>query len=527
MKNFLAFMILFVFCAGSVTIPAQDEEAVKEAVSVINVEVPVRVFLDGKPVLDLKKEDFTLYEDGKPQAINGFQLVSKRIAGGPQSSAGPALPASRYFVLAFRVFDFNDPLQDGLAYVFNEILRPQDQLLVFINDKTRTYQDLEDREKIRSEIEADLRDQCHSARIDIETKTKEFDKYVTKFQTAYQTGQLWTSPAAVMTQFLKEYLDRLQYYKKRFMTQDIDQYYFFAEHLEKVRKEKWVLNFYQQEILPRMNPLQEMMQIVNEVTSEAEESMVAEARAESIVIKRFLQRIDLESKTGVEFPVEQISKLFMKANATFHAIFINAQMDADSQNLEHRQIGSGMEANLRDLTEKTGGKLIVSTDLVSSLGAIVQAEDHYYMLTYSPDNPAKTGKIKVRTDNKKHEVRYDDNLRADYITAYLQGKEKENPTVKIRGLSFKDKKLSLSLQDFSLSAAKNETCGWLKIHIVIQNSDKEVFFNQEKVFKAARKSFSLSLDFPFLQPGKYDVIVDVLDQVSGKNATEFIQPLVR
>jgi len=133
----------------------------------------------------------------------------------------------------------------------------------------------------------------------------------------------------------------------------------------------------------------------------------------------------------------------------------------------------------------------------------------------------------VKTANKKHDLLYDDNLRANYIDEYLRKKEKANPTVKIKGLALNAKKLSLSLQDFSLTQAKSETCGWLKIHIVVQNSDRQVFFNQEKVLKAGSKSFSLSLDFSFLQPGKYDIIVEVLDQVSGKTATEVIQPLIK
>jgi hypothetical protein len=526
MKASAMLRICLVFIIGIAFVHAQEDETLKETVSVINVEVPVRVFLDGKPVIDLKKEDFTIYEDGKAQAINGFQLVTKKIASG-ESPAGPAILASRYFVLAFRVFDFNDPLQDGLKYVFDKILLPQDQLLVLINEKTRTYQDVADKEKIRSEIEADLREQCRSARKTIQANTKEFDEWINHVEQAFKNGENWGSKPAMMRDFLQKYLDMMLIFKKRFLTQDIDQYYYFAEHLEKVRKEKWVLNFYQQEILPRLNPNKDMLAIVRTVISECEESPYGELRGFEIILTQLLQRIETEAKTGVEFPVEEVSKLFMKVNATFHTIFINAQMDADSQNLDLQQIGSGIQTNLQDLTEKTGGKLIVSSDLVSSLGTIIVTEDSYYMLTYSPDNPAKKGKIKVKTASKKHDLLYDNNLRANYISEYLRQKEKESPTVKIKGLGLIAKKLSLSLQDFSLSKVKDETCGWLKIHIIVQNSDRQVFFNQEKVLKASSQSFSLSLDFNFLPAGKYDIIVKVLDQVSGKTATEVIQPLIR
>jgi hypothetical protein len=56
---------------------AQEEEILRENVSVINTEVPVRVVFKGQAVTDLKKEDFFIYEGGRLQKINGFQLVRK------------------------------------------------------------------------------------------------------------------------------------------------------------------------------------------------------------------------------------------------------------------------------------------------------------------------------------------------------------------------------------------------------------------------------------------------------------------
>jgi hypothetical protein len=506
---------------------AQEEEILRENVSVINTEVPVRVVFKGQAVTDLKKEDFFIYEGGRLQKINGFQLVRKKIAGSEGASAGPGLHASRYFVLVFKVFEFNDALRDGLAYAFDRILSPQDQLLVLINDKIRVYPNLAEADKIRSEIEADLRDQCHRAHNAMLAFLRELDELVMTTRNAYESHNIWESRPTFIRNFLQKYQEMLALFKNRFMTQDFDNYYNFARHLEKVRKEKWVINFFQLEILPRLKPNGEMMDIVREVRSECEESLIPEYKGFYVIITQLLQSIENESKTSVEFPVEEISKLFLKVNATFHTIFLDARMDFDGKNLELLQIASGKQNNLRDLTEKTGGKLVASTDMVSSLETIAAAEDIYYMLTYSPDNPAKIGKIKVKTANKKYDVLYDDNLRADYIKDYLSQKEKENPSVKIKGLAVDEKKLSFTLQDYALAKAKDETCGWLKIHVVVQNADKQVFFNQAKVLKAGSRTFSLSLDFPFLRPGRYDFIVEVLDQVSGKTSTEVIQPLIK
>jgi hypothetical protein len=41
---------------------SQNEDNIREEVRVINIEVPVRVYDHGKPVGNLTKADFTLYE---------------------------------------------------------------------------------------------------------------------------------------------------------------------------------------------------------------------------------------------------------------------------------------------------------------------------------------------------------------------------------------------------------------------------------------------------------------------------------
>ena len=45
---------------------SQDQDQrITEKVEVVQVEVPVRVFYKGEPVLDLTRDDFSLWENGK------------------------------------------------------------------------------------------------------------------------------------------------------------------------------------------------------------------------------------------------------------------------------------------------------------------------------------------------------------------------------------------------------------------------------------------------------------------------------
>ena len=79
MKKILLFLIIFFLVVIPFLRPQQEEEPIKEKVEVVNVEVPVRVFYRGKPVDNLTKQDFKLYERGKLKEINGFYIKRKKI----------------------------------------------------------------------------------------------------------------------------------------------------------------------------------------------------------------------------------------------------------------------------------------------------------------------------------------------------------------------------------------------------------------------------------------------------------------
>ena len=69
MRSVLGKILLILFILPSFFF-AQDDPKIKETVEVVQVEVPVRVFLKGHPISDLSKEDFTLYEGKKRQSID-------------------------------------------------------------------------------------------------------------------------------------------------------------------------------------------------------------------------------------------------------------------------------------------------------------------------------------------------------------------------------------------------------------------------------------------------------------------------
>ena len=86
-------IVLTLAVAGGIALAAQDEPPAPPALAPFAEEVEVRVVnvdvvvtdQDGQPVGDLTREDFVIYEDGKPQPITNFYVVDgiRVRSGGP------------------------------------------------------------------------------------------------------------------------------------------------------------------------------------------------------------------------------------------------------------------------------------------------------------------------------------------------------------------------------------------------------------------------------------------------------------
>ncbi|MFC2141258.1 hypothetical protein ACFLQP_03065, partial [Acidobacteriota bacterium] len=112
-KNCLILCCFVFMCFPSSILPhpgqttqEKEHEPIVEKVTVTNVEVPVRVLFKGKPVDDLTKADFTLFEDNQKMEINGFFVKRKKIKITQPPGSPPALPP-RTFVMAFNITSYN------------------------------------------------------------------------------------------------------------------------------------------------------------------------------------------------------------------------------------------------------------------------------------------------------------------------------------------------------------------------------------------------------------------------------------
>jgi len=547
LRCLLAVSVLFVLS------PAQ-EEPIKETVSVVNVDVSVRVFDRDNPVKGLTREDFRLYEDGRPQTINGFFVRTKKLTPAAVESAGPppafetivdvenagvenaaadetaAPPPDRYFVLVFEVSDFNQSMSDTVREVFDTILRSTDQVLVFVNEQVLSFDNLEDKAAALAKLESLLGEQSQITGDRLKALAQNFEKQFNISRelgaASYAQDIMMDMPKQALLEKLRAYETSFREYKKRYLQPSIDTFYNFARQLEKIRKEKWVISFYQFELFPSLLLSRKAMRIIDDYVDQLKIGGL-ENEALARMLENTLASIDKALKVADDFPSEEISKLFYKVDATFHTVFIPVVHESDSDVFDYQEIANGIENVLRRITQLSGGRFLLTRDAREIIGHIVNKEDYYYCLTYAPAADKKIGKIKVEIPGKRYKVFYDNNQRADYISEYFKKLDASMPTVKIKSLTFAKKTMSLAVAEYARRSSGSRSLGRVNVHVLVSDSSGGKLFDESKDLMVEKETFSLSLDFDWLTKGDFDLVAIVTDLLTQKTASETLHVQVK
>ncbi|MEN8155018.1 MAG: hypothetical protein ABFR75_13455 [Acidobacteriota bacterium] len=526
-------IIVFSIFIFSFLYSQKDEKKVKELVSVVNVEIPVRVFYKKELVDNLKKEDFSLIVNGRGRNIVGFNIKRKtiEIQNIKLKDGEPEYPP-RYFILAMNLTNFSPEIKKGVEHVLTKILKKNDALLVFINSKSQLFRKLDDIEIIKEKIFQLIDRESIIARKRMSLYFTQLEKEIdiTRFRLSLKQMTGGRNPVNVnddtryISSFLRKYTLLWKDYKNKYLIPDVRTYLLFSEHLRKVNTEKWVLNFYQQELFPKIIISGEIMRMIQVLINKWQASGNSLVITSARLISKQISEIRQEMNVAKGFPTDEITKIFTKVGATFHSIFIDTTIGSFSKDIEYKKISTDLENNLRSLTKRTGGELVRSKDLEMALNSIVKKQDIYYVLTYSPREGEKLKKLKIKVHKRKHVPEYDDNLRSEFTKKPSMGIiVDKNAEIKINTIDFKDKKLSFILEGFGVQKNKKGTFGQIDLNIKINNLQDVTIFNKSRKFVTSTLVSNIALEFKWLKKGRYEIVIEAKDTLTGKMASDFIQ----
>ncbi len=510
---------------------------VKETISVLNIEVPVRVFYKGETVDNLTKNDFSLIVNGKERNIIGFNIIKKQLQVRESEFSGEEKKfPPRYFVFAVNITNFSPEIKDGVNEIVDKIMRDNDTMLVFINNKSILIKNFIDKTAEKNKIIDLIESESVLARKRMLLYFKQIESEInmTKFrltlkQTAGSRGAVdLKEETRYISDFLRKYIIIWKDYKNKYLVPDVKTYLLFAKHLQKIPVEKWVINFYQQELFPKIVMKGEIMRLIQTLIYKWQASTNAETLTYSRLVSKQVSEIRKELNVSKGFPTDEITKIFTKVGATFHSIFIGTQIASFSKDMEYKRISTDLENNLRELTRKTGGELVTSKNLKIAVDKLVKKRDIFYVLTYSPGEGEKLEKLKIKIHKRKHKLYYDDNVRTEFTKKPSKGIIVDSNTeIKIENLEFKEKKLSFSINEFALRKTEKGSFGSIKVRIRINNLQDNPVFDKSNSFTTGNSETKITLDFKWINSGRYEIIIEAKDNLTGKIASDFIQTKVK
>ena len=149
------------------------------------------------------------------------------------------------------------------------------------------------------------------------------------------------------------------------------------------------------------------------------------------------------------------------------------------------------------------------------------------MLTYEPpeikNSEKKSGKIEVKSANKKHKVVYDNQKRPKYFRSrmnlYKKSQSEKIPQIRLEKIQFNKGILSISAKNFKLN--KKPGIGKVMVRIRILDVNAVALFDRKKIVDTFEKKLDLNIRLPLLRKGYYSIVVEVKDLHTSKNDLAF------
>jgi len=381
---------------------------------VINVEVPVRVFKDGKFVDNLAINDFQVFENGIPQKIDAVYLVKKRTIERSEERKRFVPQTSRNFFLFFEISEYSPKLGEAIEYFVHNVILPGDNLFVITPRKMyklkqRALTITAAREELESQFKKILRKDAAIGNSEYRSTLKEIGSLARTLSKSIETGNV--DPAERQETAGKELdsydteqyealnldeqlvlyaslLDKLEILRTVEQMKLLD----FAEFLKYKAGQKHVFLFYQKEYIPQIEP-----RVLNQFLG------LYEDRPD---ISQIVAGLFDFYKRDISFDVDRVKQVYADSSVSIHFLIISevpravfgVRMEEHSEDIYNA---------FRKMAEATGGFIESSSNPASSFQRALQASESYYLLYYSPKDykqDEKFKEIEVQVKDKDYKI---------------------------------------------------------------------------------------------------------------------------
>ncbi|MBM3293331.1 MAG: hypothetical protein FJY82_02275 [Candidatus Aminicenantes bacterium] len=384
---------------------ALAQQVIEERVTVVNVEVPVRVFQGDRFVDTLTIDDFELFENGRPQPLEAVYLVKRRAIERRDEVKRFAPQTNRSFYLIFEISEYLPKMGDALDYFLREVIMPGDSLTVGTPMKSYRMKpkafEARSREEISAQLKGilrrdtlqgsteyrdiirDLEGLAQAITVGLSTNSDQMaDKVLTIDNSSleFQGGASFDEQLNVYAMTLAR-LDDLR-------TIDQAQLLGFADMLRTEDGQKYVYMFYEREFVPKIQP-RLLYQYID----------LHQDRPD---INQTIHGIFEFYKRDVPFNVDKVKRAFADASTAIHFLLLTPPAKMSSV-VAYAEQSEDIFSAFSEMASATGGFIQNSANPVSLMKNAVEASETYYLLYYTPRPYLKDGsfrEIRVRVKDR-------------------------------------------------------------------------------------------------------------------------------
>ena len=386
-------MKVFLMVLGISILPMiHFSQQIAEDVTVINIEVPVRVFKGNIFIDNLTKNDFAVYEDGILQKIEGVYLVQERkIKKEDADRAFRPETKKRHFILIFEMLEYSVKVGEALDYFIQNVIMPEDWLYIATPVKGYGFAAGFPADIPREKISEGLKD---TIKRDIVKSSRDYLSLIDTLQEIRKTDV----PPELKESMESRYADTLEKLAG-FSFMEESKLIGFAENLKKRVGQKHVLIFFQKRMIPLWG------------------SFTASGTSDQNVVLRSRFFDFFNPRTYLD--EDKVKEAFSDSSISCHFLYVTNRPTYVNSGMEMNPAEEGQgEVNWQDRTADffntfkqisaaSGGIIESSANLYSSLKKAVEASENYYLLYYAPKNYKADGNfknIKVEVKGKKYRV---------------------------------------------------------------------------------------------------------------------------
>lgn len=388
---------LFLFIVLSLFLFSQDQT---HEVSVVNIEIPVRVFKGETFIDNLTIEDFEVFENGIAQKIEAVYLIKKKSVAKEEGNQRFFPSVSRNFILMFEIIEYIPNIGESIDYFFNNILLPGDELTVFTPVKAYKFNskalEMFSKEAIATKLKKTLR-------ADSVIGNSEYRSVLRELESAITMEDLDIDERLSLYRQVLSRFERLRSFDEEGLIN-------FANFLKEKEGQKNVFIFYQKDVVPQLKP-----KAIEEIITGNQDRM--DIVANVIELFDFFRR-------DINIDVDNVKKIFSDSSISMHFLYITK---APFQGSSISRFGTGQSITMADQTENvfstfqemaqaTGGFVGSSYYGTDIFKKALDASENYYLVYYSPLNYKPDGKfhnVKIRVKGKNYRITHRSGYFAD------------------------------------------------------------------------------------------------------------------